>query len=339
MKYQINDIKYSDAEQKFLKKFEEEWNLVLHQLKCQQPQLLIGNRLRPKIAFWGYVCGKSYTELESLSYSDIAQIAVSIELLHKASLLFDDWLDNDSARHGQKTFHVEYGEYYTVVFALHLVGLATWRIKKIVIDDFNDYNMYYACILRILDTVYNMSFGALQELQLEPNELYDRNKIKKIAQLETAEIIENSLQIGYLFSQSNDEHVLAILKIIGSQCGYLFQTLNDLEAFSNSIKNINHKGHINYDIDNNRKNIVVTMLWEIVSTKERKKIIHSSGDEIMQIAEKHHLKSFVLNDMETVFDNMILNIHSLSKYNIDDKWIDSFIDFLYQIRKIAYQRL
>lgn len=339
MKYRINDIKYLDAEQKFIEEFEKEWNLILFQLKCQQPQLLIGNRLRPKIAFWGYVSGKSYTELDSLSYSNIAQISVSIELLHKASLLFDDWLDNDFARHGEKTFHVEYGEYYTVVFALHLVGLAAWRIKKIVMDSFNDFKMYHTCILKIIDIVYNMSLGALQELQLKPDELYDSTKIKTIAQLETAEIIENSLQIGYIFSQSNDENVLAILKVIGSQCGYLFQTLNDLEAFSNMIKNIKHKGHANFDIDNNRKNIVVTMLWEIVSLKERKKIIHSSGEEIMHIAEKNHLKSFVLRDMETVFDNMILNIHSLSKYNICDEWINSFTDFLYQIRKVAYQRL
>ena len=68
MKYRINDIKYLDAEQKFIEEFEKEWNLILLQLKCQQPQLLIGNRLRPKIAFWGYVSGKSYTELDSLSY-------------------------------------------------------------------------------------------------------------------------------------------------------------------------------------------------------------------------------------------------------------------------------
>ena len=184
-----------------------------------------------------------------------------------------------------------------------------------------------------------MGLGALQELHLKHEELYDLDKIKNIALFETAEIIEKSLQIGYTLGNMKNDDVAAILRVIGSQCGYLFQTLNDLEAFSNLEKNAEHKGVVNFDIDNNRKNIVVAMLWELASSKDRKIIQNSSGNNICYIAEKYHLKSFVLKDMEIVYNNMISNIKSLVDYGICKEWVNAFSDFFSQIREIAYDRL
>lgn len=339
MKYCINDVDYAKAEKKFEEEFNKEWEIVLSELDCQQSQLLLGNRLRPKIVFWGFVASKTSSELNTLSFKNVARTAVSIELFHKASLLIDDWLDNDTARHGEKTFHVELGVQYTVVFAIHIICLAIWIIKSIFIDNLQDEDLYQSCIQKISDLVYGMSFGALQELQLKRKELYNIDKIKTIAHFETAEIIEKSLQIGYALGDSKSENVSAILNIIGSQCGYLFQTLNDLEAFSNFEKNAEHKGFVNFDIDNNRKNIVVSMLWELASSKDKKLIQNSSGINICYIGRKYHLKSFVLNDMEVVYNNMINNIKSLEDYGICQKWVNAFSDFFSQIRDIAYDRL
>ena len=339
MKYCISDVKYARAEKKFEEEFNKEWDMVLHQLKCQQSQLLLGNRLRPKIVFWGYVASKTSSELDTLSYIRVAQVAVSIELFHKASLLIDDWLDNDTARHGHTTFHVELGAQYAVVFAVHIICLAIWRIKNIFIDNLGNEDLYQSCIKKISDLVYGMSLGALQELQLKHEELYDIDKIKAIAHFETAEIIEKSLQIGYVLGNAYNENVSAILKVIGTQCGYLFQTLNDLEAFSNIEKNAEHKGCTNFDIDNNRKNIAVSMLWELASSKDRKIIRNSSGANIFHIAQKYHLKSFILKDMEIVYNNMVANINSLLEYGVCEEWINAFTDFFSQIREIAYERL
>ena len=338
MKYTINDATYMNAMQKFLLEFEKEWEYTINSLGYRQKQLLIGHRLRPQIAFWGYISEIKISELDKISYKSIAQVTVSIELLHKASRILDDILDNDSERHGETAFHIEYGEKLTIIFALHLVGLAAWRLQKIILTKYNE-SVYGSCLSKILDIIYSMSLGALEELRLESFELYDKMKISTIAKLETAEIIGNSLQIGYIFSNASNEQVLAILKTIGLQCGYLFQTLNDLEAFSNAIHNMEHKGETNFDIDRNRKNIVITMLWELASKKDKEIILHSTGGNIVHIAEKYHLKSFVLNEMEIVFNDMLNIVHTLSSYGISDEWIIAFSDFLYQLRDIAYRRL
>lgn len=338
MKYNISDARYMNAVQEFLSEFEKEWESTVDSLGCRQKQLLIGNRLRPQIAFWGYISGIKVSDLNSISYKSIAQVTVSIELLHKASILLDDILDNDSERHGEKAFHIEYGEKFTIIFALHLVGVATWRLRKIILTNYNE-NMYDSCLEKILDIIYNMSLGALEELQLKSLELYDKTKIRAIAGLETAEIIGNSLQIGYIFSHTNNEQALAILKTIGLQCGYLFQTLNDLEAFSNAMQNMKHKGEANFDIDRNRKNIVITILWELASKKDKEIILHSTGKSLIYIAEKYHLKSFVLKEMGIVFNDMLEIVHTLSAYDISNEWIISFSDFLCQLRNIAFQRL
>lgn len=77
-----------EIEDRFLSSFDCAWNETLEHYKCRQAQLNSGSRLRPLMVLWGY----------------IANVAVSIELIHKGTILLDDWIDQDEARHGEKAF-------------------------------------------------------------------------------------------------------------------------------------------------------------------------------------------------------------------------------------------
>lgn len=339
MPFKISNYNLASARERFLLEFNIEWTRVLKNVDCQQAQLLNGNRLRPQISFWGYLASLAPQRIHKDDYTKIAAIAVSIELLHKASLLFDDWLDSDIARHGAPTFHVEYGPQLAVVFGLHMVGVAARRIKEILPPNQVSMIQYNRCIDAILDTIYSMSKGALEELRLTENGLLDVDKVRDVARLETSEIIGNSIQLGYIIGGAPVEQASVIMKHIGNQCGCLFQTMNDLEAFGYSRGNAEHKGNVNFDIDCKRKNIAVATLYQLANKDDRKRILSSSGAEIAAIAKRYRLIEFIMQDMENVFRKMMSDVQSLTKYEVTSEWVDGFSEFLNQVRDIAIKRL
>jgi len=339
MPYTISNLDFAKAREQFAHEFEAEWERVLNQVGCRQAQLVGGNRLRPEISFWGYLASLDSNQILKNNYVRIAQIAVSIELLHKASLLLDDWLDSDLARHGMPTFHAEYSPQMAVVFGLHLVGLSVRRINDVLPPEQVSLTLYHSCMNSLLDTIYSMSQGALKEMRLTKEGLHDLGQIRNIAKLETSEIIGNSIQLGYIIGGTPTEQVSVILKHIGNQCGYLFQTMNDMEAFGNSGKNAVHKGNINYDIDCSRKNLAIAILYELANKKDRQLIKTSSGPELAAIARRYKLVDFIMRDLENVYSKMKSDIFSLAKYGVSDEWVNGFYEFINQVRDIAVKRL
>ncbi len=333
-----NDSTYNEIIEKFLIEFEKCWNTTLAECNISQNQLQIGSRLRPLIVLWGYLCGCHYENINKLSYELIANTSVSIELIHKASILLDDWIDKDTTRHGKPAFHTEHSTELTVMYSLYLVSLASKKLSMIS-DSSLEMATQLKCIYNIHNVIHSMSLGAVMELSLKKEELFDLEKINTIAELETAEIIANALQLGYLHGTQYNENVFNILHIIGIQCGYLFQALNDFEAFSNYAHNAQYKGCVNYDFDNGKKNIVVAMLYELVSIKDKEKFTHSSGADIALMAEKYNFKKFFMNDIKIVYDNLLENIETLGKYGVHQKWIAAFMDFINYAKKIAYTKL
>jgi geranylgeranyl pyrophosphate synthase len=339
MSYDISSHSLALARDRFSSEFDVEWSRVLSNVNCWQAQLLCGHRLRPHISFWGYLAALQPYQYVDDDYTKIARISVSIELLHKASLLFDDWIDSDTARHGSPTFHVQYSPQLAVVFGLHLVGIAARRIKEILPPDKVSIVLYNHCMDEILDTIYSMSQGALSELRLTHEELFDLEKIKEIARLETSEIIGNSIQLGYIIGGAPNEQTCVLLKHIGNQCGYLFQTMNDLEALGNSHGNAQHKGNVNFDIDCRRKNIAIATLYQIAKRNDRVKITSSIGTDIVILAKRYGLVEFILHDMENVFKKMTSDIESLIKYGVSIEWTKGFLEFIYHVHDEAVHRL
>ena len=321
----------------FLTEFDKAWIETLSSLNCNQKQLILGSRLRPQIALWGYLANREDLNIES--YETIAQTAVSVELIHKASLLIDDWIDGDFARHGAKAFHIAYSPEYAVVVAIHMVSKAMCRLKSDLPRDVIPPTCYYKCIDIIADTVHSMSLGLIKELELSHQELFDIRRIKEIAYLETAEILGNAMLLGYYVGGGMNQQVAVIIKSIGDQCGYLFQTMNDLEAFCNKQGNMSHKGSVNYDIDMHRKNMAIARLFDFASTKEREQMLTCSGDDLHLLMKRHKIVEIMLRDMELVYKQIIKSINVMSQYGIGNHWIDSFTGFIDTLKNFAEHRL
>jgi len=101
------------------------------------------------------------------------------------------------------------------------------------------FGRYFLCLDTLIDTIYSMANGALKELNLNVANIYNIESIQEITQLETSAIIGNSMLIGYytgLAEKGPNSIIVDKFKLIGDMCGYIFQTMNDLEIFSNPQK-------------------------------------------------------------------------------------------------------
>ena len=331
------DSVFNNIADAFLLKFEMEWNIIMTSFGLSQKQLLLGSRLRPQLTLWGYLATTSLENKPDLRL--ISQTAISVEMIHKASLLIDDWIDGDIARHGEKTFHIEYGPQYTVVMAIFIVSESMKRLSEILPQYMVSPTCHHMCVDIIAKTVHSMSFGLLQELELTDISILDSKKIKEIAHLETAEILGNGMLLGYFVGGGADDSLSALFKTIGDQCGYLFQTMNDLEAFKNKEKNQSHKGLINYDIDGKRKNIAVAKLYEVALKKDRLKIEQGNGSEIAKLIVKYRITDMILNEMALVFNQILLSTKSFITYGVSKDWVNGFSAFMKKLKMIAEQRL
>ena len=113
--YQLN--------QKFMNIFNHNWNTLMQTFFFQQKQFSSGNRLRPRIVLLGYLSTKNELELMPNEYDFISKLSMSIEIIHKSSIILDDLIDKDPARHGQTAFHIEHGAENTMMFAIQMLSI------------------------------------------------------------------------------------------------------------------------------------------------------------------------------------------------------------------------
>ncbi len=327
--------------EKFIDKFSFYWNDVIRTIDVQGEQLKIGNRLRPQMCLWGYLVTIQPNQYFSCDYSVIANLAVSIEMIHKASLLIDDWIDDDSERHGVPAFHVEYTPQQAILLALNLIGVSMNRLKDVFSNKAVLPHNYYLCLNQLIKTVYAMAKGALEELQLSNIDAYNYNKVNKIIQLEVSEILGNSLLLGYYAGagDSINPQIEIMFKEIGDKCGYLFQAYNDLEAFACPEKLIRHKGNLNLDFQLNRKNIAVTALFEMANSKDRSALQSFDEDIIIQMMNKYHVVDTIIMELENLFLDLQGTCDHYNVIETRGTWSDCFREFLINVKKFAESRL
>ena len=339
----MDDSKYCLLREKFLSTFEVYWKDILQEFTLSQAQFNVGNRLRPIIAFGGYLFAKNKDTLSSDNYTLISKVAVSIEMLHKASLLIDDLIDNDEYRHGVPTFHTEFGSDRTIMFALNVVGRATEYFYQTAEELPSTHPLRVNGIPCFLHAVPEMARGGLEELCLTPQNKFDFLRLNSIVYSETSVIIETSLLLGYYASGNFNEQVARLLSRIGDKCGYLFQLMNDMEAFCSQEKNIEHKGALNMDFERERKNLVIAYLYQLLSKGERKQLLtckpSEQGKFLIKLFQTYRLKDDFSRKITHIHDSLTGDIQQLCELGNCPAWYEMFEAFIEQVYDMCKQRL
>ena len=327
-------------EEEFIAKYQEKWKATMSDTYFQSEQIDIGHKLRPRLVFWGYTSNSLI--LDDLVLDDVAQIAVCIELIHKASLLIDDYIDKDTTRHGKPAFYITYGIERTIIYSLNLLSKSLELLNSTYFHRLSINSFYFKSINDITLTLQAMTLGVLRELDLNGKSIIDLTEIKTIMDLETSSLITNSLLMGYYLSNQQNDHIEATLKSVGQKLGYVFQILNDMESFySTTISD--HKGSANTDIDRARKNICIPVLASLLSLKDKKKLMKAvetyDASILYSLMEKYRVKDILEKEIYNVKEKISNEIMSNRSYYSRERWGESFIKFIDSVLKVFLQRI
>lgn len=330
-------------ENEFLAYYERAWVKTLSKTYYESEQLDLGHKFRPRLVYWGFIINGE-EHLLSKDFEQIAQIAVCMELIHKASLLLDDFIDKDTSRHGKPTFHTLHGVERTVIYSLNVLSQSLNILNKVFYEYTSSDVLMWKSMNVLTNTLQDMTLGVLKELDLSNNFAQEINNIKEIMNLETSSLITNSLLIGTYMSGTSDEMVLSCIKSIGDKFGFIFQALNDLEPFC-SIHNDAHKGSLNTDFSRKRKNICVAILYQLLNPKERKHLENSTNRDadvlILNYFKKYSVYGIVMEEIDNAFISIKQYINDLtSSTHIPNRyWSTNFLNFISSVIAICKNRL
>ena len=334
LKEQLLLLKFGALKKQFDVEFNKCWCEFIQNCDkdmSKAKQLNIGNHTRPFLVYLGVTTNCNFDDLSILA--DTAQLAVSIEAIHKASVIIDDIIDGDTLRRGEKCMHYEFGEYETIFFAVCMLSLGIQRINNIL--SLKGIKSLHTNIINLVcDTIYNMCHGAIREISASVQNQTNLQYIKDIINSETIKLIENSLYIGFLYSESQNDEAGTILRDMGKKCGYIFQVMNDLEAFCNPQHTLEYKGNINSDFLRSRKNIILPYLYNSCGKSDKKKLLALlGGDELCfqeakSLFDKYVIKEIIFKDINEIYHAIFMNLTKLNPLIKNKKWIEIFEIYL-----------
>ncbi len=179
-----------------------------------------GKRIRPGIVL---LISRALSEQGQLSARH-RRLAEITELIHTASLVHDDVVDEASTRRGVATVHSRFNSRVAVLAGDFLFAQASWHLANL--DDLNVVKLLSRVIMDLADGevkqgLYKYDSDQTLETYLEKS------------YCKTASLIANSSEAaGVLSGQSNNN--LKSLNFFGKQLGLAFQVVDDILDFTGS---------------------------------------------------------------------------------------------------------
>ena len=154
------------------------------------------------------------------------KLASIIELLHTATLVHDDVVDNASTRRGAVSVNSLWSNAHGVLIGDYIYSKAFMLMVEIGKNDI---------LAELADATNDISQGELIQLDAISNIKISLNKLKKISYFKTGRLFEASAKTGAMLAGANKNFI----KNIGESAkniGILFQIKDDLLDYSNTSK-------------------------------------------------------------------------------------------------------
>lgn len=163
---------------------------------------------------------------------DAIKAAAAVELLHLATLVHDDIIDNADQRRGIKALHKTFGEKYAVLCGDYLFCMALEFVSMSTNASGTSQNTVDRSCLHYMTEV---CLGEVRQNQNNHNYRLSEREYFKIIRGKTAALFEASFYTGFMFS-GEEEIALDVYKEIGSNIGLIFQLADDCADFESTRK-------------------------------------------------------------------------------------------------------
>lgn len=178
-----------------------------------------GKHIRPILLL---LAAKSSGQINNITYN----AAITVELLHTASLIHDDVVDESKMRRGKASVNAIYDNKMAVLAGDYF--LSTALIKSVMTGNID--------IITDISTLgRNLAEGELNQLSLVKELIIDENEYFEVIKKKTASLMSVCMKIGAMSVGATDE-VTAKFAKLGELLGLCFQMRDDIfDYFTNAI--------------------------------------------------------------------------------------------------------
>ena len=187
-------------------------------------------------------------------------LAACVELIHSATLMHDDVIDNGAIRRGKKTLNKIWDNHSSVLVGDYLLS----RCFEMMVEDGN------LEVLKLLSsTSSKIAQGEVLQLQHQGEVDMLEETYLKIISAKTAELFAASTRVGAILSDKNNKEKEA-LEFYGRNLGLTFQIADDTLDYNSGLKLFGKK--IGKDFYEGKVTLPIILLFQKANIEEKKKL-------------------------------------------------------------------
>ena len=187
-------------------------------------------------------------------------LAACVELIHSATLMHDDVIDNGTIRRGKKTLNKIWDNHSSVLVGDYLLS----RCFEMMVEDGN------LEVLKLLSsTSSKIAQGEVLQLQHQGEVDMLEETYLKIISAKTAELFAASTRVGAILSNKSNKEKEA-LEFYGKNLGLTFQIADDTLDYNSELKLFGKK--IGKDFYEGKITLPIILLFQKANIEEKKKL-------------------------------------------------------------------
>lgn len=171
---------------------------------------MTGKFLRPALTLFS-------SKLEGKTNHDVIKLAVLIELLHTATLIHDDVIDNSELRRNQPSIFSKWGREISIVSGDYLYAKAF-----VILASFKNVWLYEA----LSETAHRMCEGEMKQIEKRNDFFMEEATYLRIIHQKTAALFQAACMGGAYFSGMSLPHIEKVGRY-GYHLGMAFQIVDD----------------------------------------------------------------------------------------------------------------
>ena len=176
-----------------------------------------GKQMRPMLTL---LSAKNYGEI-----SDVTQdAAIALELLHTASLVHDDVVDESSERRGQPSVNASYNNKVAILVGDYILSTCLLHVS---------YTKNHKILYYLSELGRTLAAGEILQLQNINNQEISEEVYYQVIKQKTAALFETCCGIGALSAGATDDEVEKAKKF-GQDLGIIFQIRDDIFDYFDS---------------------------------------------------------------------------------------------------------
>ena len=252
-----------------------------------------GKRLRALLTLGASkICGYSKGSRD-------VNLAACVELIHAATLMHDDVIDNSEIRRGKKTINSIWGNQSSILVGDYLLS----RCFEMMVEDGN------LEILKLLSsTSAEISQGEVLQLQHKGEIDMLEETYLKIISSKTASLFAAATKVGSILA-NKESKIKEALEFYGKNLGLTFQIADDSLDYNSELKFFGKK--IGNDFYEGKITLPIILLYQKANIKER--------NELKKLFEKNQRNEDELKKVLLMIKNynIISDCYSRAEYFIN----------------------